>query len=204
MGEKINKYFDARADHYLEKSDSGLWRIFRLKERDSIARLLNAKAQSSLLDLGSGAGYYSIYFKEHYMLDVFAIDTSAKMVNELKKRGVPCQQASVETMDLFKVFDNALAAGVLEFVDRPEVFFKLIGPMIRPGGRLVLLVPAAGLFGLGYKLLHGIGGCPANIRSSHEYENLAAMFGFKKIGTEKPTLISRALCFEKIIENSET
>lgn len=204
MGKKRETYFDIRAKNYLKKSDHGIWRIFRIKERDTIRRLLSARPNSSLLDLGSGAGYYSLYFKTQHQLEVFAVDSSAQMIKELKENGIPCLKTSIEEMVSSHMFDNALAAGVLEFMEKPEIFFKKIGPMIKPGGRLVLLIPEQGLSGWVYKVIHAIGGCHTNIRSSQEYEKIAEMFGFKRSANERATMISRALCFEKAIAGTET
>lgn len=187
----------------MAKSNHGIWKIFRHKERDSIARLLNAKAHSSLLDLGSGAGYYAIYFKEEYNLDVFCVDSSPAMIDQLNKRGIPSRQVSIEDLDQFQLFDNALAAGVLEFVKSPEKFFKSIFNIITPGGRLVILIPTHGSFGWLYRVVHALGGCKVFIRKSKEYEELASQYGFIKIRSEKPTLISRAICFEKFNEENE-
>jgi SAM-dependent methyltransferase len=197
LGKKINSYFDDRAANYQDKSNRGIWGYFRKKERGAIVRLLEPKAHSSLLDLGSGAGYYSLYFKEKHQVEVVAIDSSSAMIEQLKKRGISCYQLSIEDLNFLPSFDNALAAGVLEFIESPEKFFNSISSRVKPGGRLVILIPSQGFIGWAYRIIHAINGCPSFIRRSSEYEKLAALYGFKVIGFEGPTIISKAICFEK-------
>lgn len=197
MGNKINHYFNVRAGDYLKRSNSGIWNIFRKKERASIASSLNPQAGSSLIDLGCGAGYYAIFFKNQYKLNVFGVDSSSAMIYELKKTGIPCQEGSIETLNLHSVFDNALAAGVLEFVQQPDLFFKQTSRLLATGGKLVILIPNTHFFGWCYKISHSFFGCHTYLRTPKEYEAMANIIGFKKISEKKITPISTLLCFEK-------
>jgi SAM-dependent methyltransferase len=199
----MNRYFKKRAYRYLDKSHRVPWKYFRHKEREAIARLLDAKVKTSLVDLGSGAGYYSLFFKEKYYLDVFAIDSSSAMIKELKNNGIASYLGSIENLELKRTFDNAIAAGVLEFVESPTKCFESMSRLLKLKGRLVIMVPPPNVFGWIYKKVHQFFGCFVIIRSLEEYEKIAEQYGFKKINQHNPTIISRVICFEKIKKNNE-
>lgn len=149
----------------------------------------------SLLDLGSGAGFYSIFFKNKYRINVLGVDSSPAMVEQLKLNGIEYVLDSIENFVSSEKFDLVLAAGVMEFVDNPEKVFRNILASIAPNGRLVILVPRSGIGGRMYKIHHKLKKCPVQIRSAETYKRIASHLGFNFSKIFYPTPISCAICF---------
>lgn len=191
-------YFDQRAEKYLEKSDSFFWSYFRRKEKKQIEAQLSPAVGMKLLDLGCGAGYYSLYFKEKYNLDVLGVDNSAAMISVLSRNKIRCIQSEIETFLSDEKFNLILMAGVLEFVDKPENVFFNISTMLSHGGRCVLLVPRKNIAGAIYKYHHALVGCRVNLRSKGYYLNLANNHGLQVEQTTNATIMSQVLCFSKV------
>lgn len=192
----MSSYFSKRATDYLQKSNKGLWRIVREKEREAIAQWVVQGSGASLLDAGAGAGYYSLYFKQNFNLEVTAVDSTAEMVEQLKKNGIRSQLAMLETLELEEKFETVVAAGVFEFISDPErALFKLCAHL-KENGRLILLIPADGVIGSLYRFFHT--DIETFIRPPEFYVNLGQMNGLKVISTQKPTPMSRVIVFEKI------
>jgi SAM-dependent methyltransferase len=190
-------YFDKNARDYLKKSESYIWSFLRLKEKTIIEKLLSPKSDSRLLDLGSGPGFYSLYFKNKYKIDVMAVDSSPAMIEELSSHGIKSICCSVEKFEIEEKFDLILAAGVFEFIDEPEIAFNRIFECLRPHGKFVLLVPSSGFWGLVYKLYHVLQGCPVKIRKIEVYQKMALAKGLTSSKVFYPTLISRVVCFSR-------
>ena len=60
----MNTYFDERAKSYLEKSRRFPWAQVRKKELSVVEKVLSPKNESTLIDLGCGAGFYTISLRE--------------------------------------------------------------------------------------------------------------------------------------------
>jgi SAM-dependent methyltransferase len=170
----------------------------RKKEKQSVENLLSPLCGSTLIDLGCGTGFYSLFLKEKYNLDILGIDSSPSMIENLLARGIKGKIVSIEELGHLELFDNALAAGVLEFVKQPEKVFENVHAILHSGVKLVLLIPVNGFWGFVYRIYHNAHGCPAFIRDLQYYEAMAKSYGFKKLETEKSTLISWAISFQKV------
>jgi SAM-dependent methyltransferase len=104
--------------------------------------------------------------------------------------------SSVAEMPECGRFDLAVAAGLLEFVDDPGAVFARCRSLVKPGGRLVILVPLAGPAGFLYRVFHERRSCPVHIRSAREYVDHAGRAGFRFRAARVCTPISRAMGFE--------
>ncbi len=190
-------YFDERAKNYLKKSHRFPWTFFRKKELALVEKFLSPEKESSLIDLGCGAGFYTISLKKKYNLKVLGIDSSASMIQALSEMGIEGKVSKLEDLVVDKKFDNALAAGVLEFVPNAKKALEQISMTIHLKGKLVILIPMSGPFGFVYKQFHHLQKCPTYIRDLHVYEQWAEMYGLKKISSKRATLISSVIVFEK-------
>lgn len=198
MGKKIIFYFENRARNYKSSGERWPWSAWRKNEKSSVDSWVAPVIGSSLIDLGCGAGFYSLHFKEKYNLKVLGVDSSPAMIVELQSSGIKGIVSSVEEYVALTLFDNALAAGVLEFIEEPGIVFANVSKMLPAGGKFVLIVPRDGLAGVIYKKFHELQGCDVFIRPVEFYKNIAETSGFKLIGIDSPTLISRTICLQKV------
>ncbi len=191
--DKVTEYFNHRADNYLERSGRGLWDAFRKREQAAVIELLAPKPGQKILDAGCGAGFYSLLLKNTYGADVTGVDISERMIAKLEANGITGHLGNIVDFTTTTSFDRILAAGVLEFVDQPEDVFRACFKAVKPGGRMVALVPRAGLAGMAYSLAHQALGCPTQVLPTEEYKKLGEYAGFKFVDRISCTPISLAL-----------
>lgn len=191
------EYFDKRAKTYLRRGNRGIWKILRKREFGAVIRMLEPAPGTSLIDLGCGPGYYSIPLQKQFGINVLGVDASATMLESLSKQNVRTLLSPVEDLPDVGPFDNALAAGILEFLSKPEILFQRCYSVLSARGKLVVLVPASGAGGFIYKAWHDVMRCPAFIRSLAEYKKIAEQTGFSCLSLSQCTPISFAVCFEK-------
>lgn len=194
-------YFESRAEHYEEQNKKGLWNYFRTKEYRSVIELLAPAPGSSLLEYGCGSGYYTIRLARQFFLKILALDSSPAMLSALRlligNEKIEPVFIDIQTFETDRVFDAALAAGVLEFVENPEEVFSSCAKALRPGSKFVILVPTPGLGGAFYRQVHTLQGCPTYLRKIHEYDLLGTALGFQLERVQKPTTFSMVLQFVK-------
>lgn len=177
-GQSIHAYFDGKAAEYDSLSGRGLWAKVRVREGQELASLLGPLNGTELLDLGCGSGHYSTWARARGAR-VFGVDSSPRMIEELRKKGIEGRCADVATLALGRRFPVILAAGVIEFVEDERGFFEVARSHCESGGRLVLLAPRAGLVGKAYELSHAWMGCAAVARPVAELEAAAGRAGWK-------------------------
>jgi SAM-dependent methyltransferase len=187
------EYFERRAKMYRLESERGLWSLVRQREYACVARALALSGGLSIIDLGCGAGHYARLLHAEFGVDVLAVDQSPAMIEQVGT--LPNWVGRVEDLPETRVFDRALAAGMLEFVDEPAPVFRKFAALTKPGGRLVVLVPCAGLSGAAYKAVHEWQGCPVHIRSARQYAYLGERHGLRLEREERCTPISMVLTF---------
>ncbi len=201
MGKKIINFFDKRAEKYLKNSNCFPWNFFRARELHSIEKLLNPNHGSTLLDIGCGAGFYSLYFLKSYKLKIMGIDSSPSMIQQLANQGVECLNINIEDFESGQSFDNIICAGALEFIESPESVFLKSSKFMINSGRFVILVPSPNIFGIFYKLYHEIFKCKVFLRNIEFYDNTAKNYGFIVEKIETPTVLSTTISFTKKISN---
>ncbi len=195
--EQVLQYFDSRAGGYLTRSQRGIWNQFRRREYWAVTRLLALKPGQRVLDAGCGAGYYALRLRDEFGADVTGLDLSPKMINEFRVHGMPAEVADMASYDGGGRFDRVLLAGMLEFVPDVEAVFRAASRSLKPGGRLVALVPRAGLSGWAYAVTHELAGCPTRVLNRAEYESRAVNAGFHFVESITATPISRAVSWVK-------
>jgi cyclopropane fatty-acyl-phospholipid synthase-like methyltransferase len=117
---------------------------WKLKIRQQFIDLLKAENKASVLELGAGTGFYSLFFKENGF-KVLATDLSQGMVNKCKELGLEAQ-----ILDLYDVstltdnFDSIFSMSVLMHVPKQDlpVVLKNLASKLNSGGVLFI-----GLYG---------------------------------------------------------
>lgn len=176
--ESIHLYFDARAPHYDRLSAKGLWSKVRQLESRVLFRLLGPLIGVDVLDLGCGSGFYSERMAKKGA-NVFGVDSSAAMIRELHKKGIEGKRADIPGLRLGRKFRVIVAAGLVEFLEDERALFSVARSHCAPGGRLLLLVPRAGLVGRAYEAWHSWAGCRAKTRSVDALSEAAAKAGWE-------------------------
>ncbi len=162
--------------------------------------MIRPQSGRRLVDLGCGAGYYSIPLREQYGMNVVGVDSSGAMLRELAMREIPSLQTDVSDLSALPShhFEVALAAGVLEFVEDPSAFFPQVSRLLTASGRLVLLIPTGGWPGKAYEWMHRRQSCPTHSRSVEFYIQCANQAGFRLMERRLCTPISTALALAKV------
>jgi len=102
-----------------------------------------------VLDIGGGTGNHLSFLKSH---EIVSIDLSPECVEELRERHRATANWSFEAGDITDPgvvgrfgpasFDTVLSCNVFEHIPEDDLAFTHAATLLRPGGRLVLLLPA--------------------------------------------------------------
>ncbi|WP_026870250.1 class I SAM-dependent methyltransferase [Inquilinus limosus] len=127
----------------LRETESGLNTVL---EQPALARLLPASlAGLRILDLGCGFGDFARAARARGAASVLAIDVSAKMLAEAKRRtedpAVRYEHAAIETLAVEKgAFDLAVSSLALHYVADYPAAVRKIAAALAPGGRFAFSV----------------------------------------------------------------
>ncbi len=190
-------YFERKAGGYLEASRKGLWGRFKAAEWRAVRECLDLAPGMSVLDAGCGAGYYSLRMRGEAGADISGFDPSPAMIKAYRAQGFEGQVGRAETFGSGRRYDRILLAGVLEFIVSPDAALKNLAGLLRGGGRLVCLVPEAGLPGLVYKAVHSFWNCPAEVRDASFYLRLAGSAGLKIVRSVRTVPVSRTFALQR-------
>ena len=186
-------YFNKVSTQYFNKSHKGLWRLVRKAEMRSVLNVLCPSVGDQILEIGAGAGFYSSYLKNNLLIDVLAIEESEGMAQQLESKGISYIQGKFEEQRLEEQYAKILCAGVLEFVDNPEIFLSRCKKNLRKNGILVLLVPSGGILNFFYCLFHLFSGCPTHRRNPSEYIEIATKLGFVVDDIKRGSFFSKVI-----------
>jgi ubiquinone/menaquinone biosynthesis C-methylase UbiE len=153
-GKGVETYFDGVASKYQQASESTLWGIVRRREAARLMARLGGVSGQEVLELGSGAGYYTRLLLKEGAAHVYAVDLSARMLEQLPKERVTAILADATQVNPGKPFQLLLSAGMLEFVPEPAQALSNAARYAKPGARFAILFPKRSLLGRAYRRFH--------------------------------------------------
>ena len=156
--EKIKIYFDSAANIYKNRSKKGLGKWLRQQEATIIKQSLKVELLDDVLELGSGTGYYSRYIYDLGCKSLTCVDFSSRMLKKIDIPGCIKVNANIQNYLSENYFDIILCAGVLEFLEHPEIVFNNVVQMLKPNGFIIILMPRYSFFGKIYQLYHRLHG----------------------------------------------
>ena len=106
-----------------------------------VNKLSPLKNNQSLLDVGTGYGYFLKHVKNKYSLSVTGLEPAEEQVNHAcSQLSLNVQQANLKESTLPKEgFDLVTAFEVIEHVSCPVTFLKEMKEYLKVGGRMVIL-----------------------------------------------------------------
>ncbi len=150
----IRTYFNKKSKKYHTKSISFPWSLIRKFEKKIIFSFLGNVRNLKIADVGSGSGYYSKIIIKKKPKEIYAIDNSAEMLNQIKEKKIKKIKQNSEELIINKKFDKLVCAGLLEFNTNPIKTLKNINKISKKKAILVLLCPKNNFFGKLYRKFH--------------------------------------------------
>lgn len=150
-------HFERAAESYRQDTQSFFWGPLRRYERRQVHSLINEQVVfGDILDLGSGAGFYSEPFAKRAHRSLTCVDFSERMLEQIPFR---CRRilANVEELPsevTNRQYNLILCAGAFEFLSFPALLIDKVEPMLRVGGRFIFLAPRNSLLGKIYATHH--------------------------------------------------
>ncbi|MEZ5275152.1 MAG: methyltransferase domain-containing protein [Opitutaceae bacterium] len=143
----------------------------RLVYRSIFADMMAAAGSGAVLDIGSGAGFLKI--------DRPNVTTS----DVVKTPFVDCAVSAYEIQALGRQWDAIVAMDVLHHLRKPLNFLESASGSLNPGGRIVLVEPAATGFGrLFYRWFHHEPCQPERLQAPYRFEADDAEGNFANMG----------------------
>jgi ubiquinone/menaquinone biosynthesis C-methylase UbiE len=176
---RIETYFSSVAGGYQRASTSALWRKVRDREAEAVVRLLGDVRDHDVVDLGSGAGFYTRLLLEQGARHVVAIDLSQAMLDQLPDTGVTPVLGDGATVALERRYETIVSAGMLEFVPDAEAALRNAARMAEPKARMVVLYPTLSLLGRAYRRFHRRNGLSITLFSPADIARLATCTGWR-------------------------
>ena len=193
---KIRTYFDIKSSLYQKKSDSFPWSIIRKFEKKIILSLLGNTKNLSIVDVGSGSGFYTSIIYKNNPKELYAIDNSSKMLLHIKEKQVVKILQNIETLKLHKKFDKLICAGLLEFTSKPTIVMKNINKIAKKDAILILLYPKNNFLGKIYQKFHVSNKIKINLFTKTDILKIIKNSKWKLL-KEKNFLFSSALKLKK-------
>jgi ubiquinone/menaquinone biosynthesis C-methylase UbiE len=137
MGSK--QYFDEVASEWNKMQES----FFPTKVRKVAVAEANLQQGLIVADIGAGTGFMTEELIKH-KVKVIAIDQSAEMINEMKKKFCSCYEIDYRTgvAENIPIEDEAVnyvfANMYLHHVENPPAAIKEMVRILKPGGKIVI------------------------------------------------------------------
>jgi SAM-dependent methyltransferase len=116
---------------------------------EELGRLIKARQVKTAIELGGFPGYYAVFLKKYFKLDVTLLDyfVHQPITNELlQKNGLQPSDIHIVETDLFNYepeqqYDLVLSCGLIEhFNDTADIINRHIA-FVKPGGTLFITLP---------------------------------------------------------------
>jgi len=156
------QFFNSLAKDYSQKLNQGFLRHIRNIELKAILKTIQELKLQSVIDLGSGSGFYAKNLKE-MKLNVTCVDQSLEMLRELSPKSYTLVHSKIEDLNIDQQFDLVLIAGSLEFNDNLAPIFQKGYQLTKPKGYCIILYPRMSIFSAVYSLFYRLRGIKLNI-----------------------------------------
>jgi SAM-dependent methyltransferase len=196
--DEVEKYFSSKAPAYQRKSVRFPWSWLRSSELRSVFDLLGDIHGTDILELGSGAGFYTCELLTRGARHVWAVDLSAPMLAALPNERVTRVHADAATVEVGRRFAVLLSTGMLEFVPEPTAVLRKAAAHADNGARFVLLAPRRNFFGFMYRVFHRAHGLQIRLFDRRALEKIAAATGWQVVACRTSSLFSLATCMKRI------
>lgn len=118
LKENMKRYYDTEASLRDSKSVKPEWKI---KVRENFYNTVMQEGKKTLLELGAGAGYDSLFFMENG-LSVTAVDLSKEMVSKCREKGIEAYELDFYNLSsLNRKFDCIYAINTLLHVPKNDL-----------------------------------------------------------------------------------
>jgi SAM-dependent methyltransferase len=151
---RVRHHYEREATRYGSPDTEGWFRWVRRRELRALVELADPRPGELALDAGCGAGAVARRLQERGAR-VIGVDLSPRMLARARPY---LEEAVCEDFARFQLpgpVDLAVCAGALEFASDPRAAVHHLARQLRAGGRLVLLVPVAGIAGWYYRRVQG-------------------------------------------------
>jgi glycosyltransferase involved in cell wall biosynthesis len=137
----------------MRSDDTGRDTLLRMRVMKNtnawIMRMLKPYLGGKVLELGSGIGTFSLRIVKH-CAHLTVSDIDDRHVKTLKERFIGSRKVDVQKVDATQVddviltdaYDAVVALNMMEHVLNDEAMLKGVNHVLKPGGKLLLLVPA--------------------------------------------------------------
>jgi SAM-dependent methyltransferase len=176
--DRATEYFDAQAPGYLAASERWPWRWLRQKESAAVFGLMSALSGMDVLELGSGAGYYTRALLDRGAAHVWAVDRSSEMLQQLRSPRITPVLGDASNVRVARTFDGFLAAGVFEFVASAHDVLANAARHARASAWLVVLYSRPSVWGSAFRAFHARHGLAIHLYRRAEFDAEAARAGW--------------------------
>jgi SAM-dependent methyltransferase len=177
--DRTTEYFNRQAARYQTASTRGLWSWLRSSESRAVLGLAGRVDGSTVLELGSGAGFYTRALLARGAVRVWAVDRAAEMLRALPRDHVTPVLGDAATVALGRTFALIVAAGMFEFA-APGPVLANAAAHAAPGARLVVLYSAPTLAGRAFRAFHAGHGIDARLYAQEEFDAAALASGWRR------------------------
>jgi 2-polyprenyl-3-methyl-5-hydroxy-6-metoxy-1,4-benzoquinol methylase len=195
--DEVERYFSSQAPAYGIKSARFPWSLLRSSEMRSVFKLLGDIRGADILELGSGAGFYTRELLARGARHVWAVDLSAAMLEALPRARVTPMQADAATVKVDRRFSVLLSTGMLEFVPEPTTVLRNAAAHADKGARCILLTPRRNFFGYIYRQFHRSHGLQIRLFDRRAFEKIADATGWKVVASRTSSLFSLVTCLQR-------
>src|SRR4051812_11632378 len=132
------EYFGKHHSYLLPQNN-----YYTLKVSDALRDRLNLKPGNKILEIGCGAGRFSIPLLDQGF-SLTCIDTSAELVEVFKKHLKPHHKAHVACKDVYHLegtFDHIIGFFVLHHFEDHGPLFEKLKALLKPGGKIGFVEP---------------------------------------------------------------
>lgn len=174
----VDRYFTSKAAKYGQNRLNLFWTITRFLGSKKVFKLAGDLDGKKCLDVGCGTGFYSKLMIENGAAHVSCVDRNSAMLAQINHPQIVKIEASAEDFVTPTTYDFVLLAGVLEFLENPEVALENSFSHAKRGARLVALIPNTRILGELYGFFHRTHGFNVNLFTAPSFKRMLAETGW--------------------------